>query len=135
MYFFSNSEVYLKYTWFQQKPRNINVIFFPFFALYLFFLDSQQFTLLDFNSYGPGLPILSEASQITHCSPDPLNQEKFSRIFNILKYLFSSENESLFDSFHVPSFSFLRKSFSDFVLSSLSTFHSYHYHFVWPRFH
>ena len=33
-----------------------------------------------------------EVSRITHSFPDLLNQEKFSRIFNILKYLFSSKN-------------------------------------------
>ena len=36
-------------------------------------------------TYGPSLPILAEVSRITHSSPDLLNQEKFSRIFNILK--------------------------------------------------
>ena len=36
-------------------------------------------------TYDPSLPIYSGVSRITHSSPDLLNQEKFYRIFNILK--------------------------------------------------
>ena len=43
-------------------------------------------------TYGPNLPILSGVSQITHSSPNVLNQEKFSRIFNIINLFFSSKN-------------------------------------------
>ena len=64
------------------------------------------------NAYGPSLPILSGISRITFSSPVLLNQGKFSRIFNILKYFFSSKNYSLFNSFHLPDL-----TFSDFILS------------------
>ena len=40
------------------------------------------------NVYGLSLPILSVISRITFSSPDLINQGKFSRIFNILKYFF-----------------------------------------------
>ena len=64
------------------------------------------------NAYGPSLPILSGISRINFSSPVLLNQGKFSRIFNILKYFFSSKNYSLFNSFHLPDI-----TFSDFILS------------------
>ena len=44
--------------------------------------------LVAVNAYGPSPPILSGVSRITHSSPDLMNQEKFSRFFNILKYFF-----------------------------------------------
>ena len=40
-------------------------------------------------------------------SPDLLNQEKFSQIFNILKYFFLLRTRVCLILFHVPSFNFL----------------------------
>ena len=76
-----------------------------FFNHFNIFFSKDAYVFLE--AYGPSLPILSGISRITHSSPNLLNQEKISRIFNVLKYFFSSRNYSLFDSFYVSSFNFL----------------------------
>ena len=69
--------------------------------------------LVAVNAYGPSPPILSGVSRITHSSPDLMNQEKFSRFFNILKYFFYLlRTRACLIRFMYPAL-----TFSDFVLS------------------